>query len=193
MTWWGWLILGLVLAAAFLVVLLWQLASRLDRLHRRVLTARGGLERGLVKRNAELLRTSDLSGVPADSAEEMRQRATDALALSEIPLVADGLRPGSGMDGAEVDRRLLAESRVSRAMRDFLTPELRSTLSQNAVAQAQLEALDLAAYRVEVARTLHNQDVTQARALRSRLIVRLFHLAGRAPMPNFVDLDDQTK
>jgi len=43
---------------------------------------------------------------------------------------------------------------------------------------------------VELARRFHNDHVTSARALRSRRRVRWFHLAGHAPEPTTVDLDD---
>ena len=42
----------------------------------------------------------------------------------------------------------------------------------------------------ELARRFHNDHVTSARALRSRRRVRWFRLAGRAPEPTTVDLDD---
>ena len=44
--------------------------------------------------------------------------------------------------------------------------------------------------KVELARRFHNDVVASARALRSRRRVRWLGLAGRAPAPRAVDLDD---
>ncbi|MGA8210271.1 MAG: hypothetical protein WB798_08965, partial [Nocardioidaceae bacterium] len=44
--------------------------------------------------------------------------------------------------------------------------------------------------RVELARRFHNDVVVSARALRSRRRVRWLRLAGTAPSPDTVDLDD---
>ena len=44
--------------------------------------------------------------------------------------------------------------------------------------------------KVELARRFHNDVVTSARVLRSRRRVRWLRLAGRAPVPTTVDLDD---
>ena len=52
--------------------------------------------------------------------------------------------------------------------------------------------LDRAAYRVVLARRFHDTRVAQAQRLRADLVVRLLHLAGRAPMPQTFDVDDDT-
>ncbi|MCU1678543.1 MAG: hypothetical protein JWM93_3301, partial [Frankiales bacterium] len=49
-----------------------------------------------------------------------------------------------------------------------------------------------ASQRVDLARSFYNQAVRDAHELRSRLAPRLLHLAGRAPLPPFVDIDDTT-
>jgi hypothetical protein len=45
-------------------------------------------------------------------------------------------------------------------------------------------------YRATLARRFHNEAVAQARRVRRLWYVRLFRLAGRAPMPRTVELDD---
>lgn len=60
-------------------------------------------------------------------------------------------------------------------------------------ARARLEALDATCYRIQLARSAHNTDVTQVRSLRGTALVRLFHLAGHAPEPEPIDFDDDTR
>jgi len=55
-----------------------------------------------------------------------------------------------------------------------------------------LTDLAAASQRVDLARSFYNQAVRDAREHRARLAPRLLHLAGRAPLPGFVDLDDTT-
>ena len=60
-------------------------------------------------------------------------------------------------------------------------------------ARARLEALDATCYRIQLARSAHNTDVTQVRSLRGTALVRVFHLAGHAPEPEPIDFDDDTR
>ena len=53
-----------------------------------------------------------------------------------------------------------------------------------------LGTLSAAWYRAQLARRFHNEAVAQAERVRRKWWVRLFHLAGHAPMPATVELDD---
>lgn len=125
----------------------------------------------------------------------MREAATKALLVSQFPLAFDTLggfaRQGSG-SAEDTATRLAAESGLSWNLRETLNGSLRTALDNDPLTKAQLQSLDDASNRVRVARKLHNQDVLQVRALRSKTLVRLAHLAGSAPMPQFVDFDDLT-
>lgn len=55
----------------------------------------------------------------------------------------------------------------------------------------KLELLERARLDVRLTRTFHNSHVDQIRRLRRSAWVRLFHLAGGAPMPITVDIDDE--
>lgn len=188
MTWWGWLILGVVLALVVLLVGLWQKASRLDRLHRRILSARTRIDKGLVSRNVAALKLPERSPSGSQSLENLRSSAVEALELSGIPLVRDDLDPEDHTEASLVDQRLLAESMVSRAIRDHVAAA--GLDEPGAKPCCEFETVQDAARHVALVRTLHNQDVRLARALRVQWEVRLFHLAGRAPTPDFIDLDD---
>ena len=92
----------------------------------------------------------------------------------------------------EVAARLERASALSRAIRDTLTPEVRCSITSDPQAAARLEALDATCYRIELTRNVHNVDVAGVRALRSARMVKLLRLAGRAPIPEPIDFDDDT-
>src|SRR5690606_2670971 len=93
------------------------------------------------------------------------------------------------MDGLGADRER-AESGLTATLREVLgapetADELRAGSSSEVVA-----ALGDAWYRATLARRFHNEAVAQARRVRRLWYVRLLRLAGRAPMPRTVELDD---
>lgn len=117
-----------------------------------------------------------------------------AAALTASPGGLDGASRLAGPNGAgwtTVDR-LLTESNLSRTIRETMSPTVREAFRVDQVGAPLLNEFDTACYRVQVARRLHNQDVGQVRKLHDRWLVRAFHLAGCAALPNFVDLDDET-
>jgi hypothetical protein len=168
-------LLDLVILVAVLVLLglyvSWR-ATRLDRLHVRLETARAGLDAALVRRAAvalELAASHDLdpaaSLLLAAAAHEAR--------------VADG------------DDREVAESDLSRALRAVAgRPGFRRTLAERPGGAAVLDDLDAAIRGVSYARSFHNNAVTATRTARRRLLPRLLHLHGRAPLPDFFEIDD---
>jgi len=52
------------------------------------------------------------------------------------------------------------------------------------------EQLAQACTRVQLARRFHNDAVAQAQRVRDKRVVRWAHLAGRAPVPQMVEIDD---
>ena len=76
-----------------------------------------------------------------------------------------------------------AENAVSRAIREALEQPGRLTPDQ------RVELLD-AVTRAGFARQFHNDAVRDALGLRRRRIVRFLHLAGRAPLPQYFEIDD---
>jgi hypothetical protein len=149
---------------------------------------------------------------------ELEESLPDLAALLELPTQSPGTRaeprgadsgsvgshrPGSGSVGSPADSaaesaaeshaviRAEAESDLSRTLRQVLEdPAEVATLCEDPALAELLDDLAAAWYRVQLARRFHNEAVVQTRHLRSTLLVRVFGLAGWAPMPTTVDFDD---
>lgn len=191
MSWEAWTLVAVLLAVA-LGWVLWLLAARVDRLHRKVLRSRATLEVQLAQRAAaahELALCGALDPVESVLVADVAQRAT---ATAPERVVADGLE---GEDDVEVVRgdvdRSLVESELSRTLRAVLEARAASEpLADDPLAGEPLRRLDAAWYRLELARRFHNAHVAEVRRLRANPAVRILHLAGRAPMPLTFDMDD---
>ena len=88
--------------------------------------------------------------------------------------------------------RALIESDLSRVLRTVISEPARRDLTEDPLSVPALSRLDRACSRLVLARRFHNTHVSEAQALRGQLLVRVFHLAGRAPMPQTFDADDDT-
>lgn len=171
---------GWVLTAVAAVVVLLALGSwlswtaqRLDRMHHRLEVARGSLETQLLRRSGAALELGTSGAVdPARS-----------LVL---------LDAASHARSAPDEDKEAAESDLSEALRAVFrdADEVRALHADPEVARL-LDELAGACRKVELARRFHNDVVSSARALRSRRRVRWLRLAGHAPAPATVDLDDQ--
>ena len=197
------LLIGLAVATGWA---LYARAVRVDRLHRQVLGARATLEAQLVHR-AEA--AAELATVPAlDPASGLLlSRAAREALDAEGPLVDDGLdtstplestpssHPASGgaaLPAPTTRSRALIESDLSRVLRTVVCEPARRELSADPLSVPALNRLDRACSRLVLARRFHNTHVSEAQALRGRLLVRMFHLAGHAPMSQTFDADDDT-
>ena len=197
------LLVGLAVAAGWA---LYARAVRVDRLHRQVLGARATLEAQLVHR-AEA--AAELATVPAlDPASGLLlSRAAREALDAEGPLVDDGLDTSTPLEGTPSSHpassgaalpaptarsRALIESDLSRVLRTVVSEPARRELSADPLSLPALNRLDRACSRLVLARRFHNTHVSEAQALRGRLLVRMCHLAGHAPMPQTFDADDDT-
>ena len=88
--------------------------------------------------------------------------------------------------------RALIESDLSRVLRTVVCEPARHELSADPLSVPALNRLDRACSRLVLARRFHNTHVSEAQALRARLLVRMCRLAGHAPMPQTFDADDDT-
>ena len=197
------LLVGLAVTAGWA---LYARAVRVDRLHRQVLGARATLEAQLVHR-AEA--AAELATVPAlDPASGLLlSRAAREALDAEGPLVDDGLDTSTPLEGIPSSHpassgaalpaptarsRALIESDLSRVLRTVVSEPARRELSADPLSLPALNRLDRACSRLVLARRFHNTHVSEAQALRARLLVRMCHLAGHAPMPQTFDADDDT-
>ncbi len=158
-----------VLVVVLLVVLLlaalrlWLTANRLDRLHVRTEAAWAALEGALSRRIV----------------------ATRAAAAAGA---------FSGPDGARLRQLTRQADRADRAHRADAENDLsRALATQPPVVEPELaaELLD-AGERVALARSFYNDAVRDTRALRAVWFTRLFRLAGRAALPDYFEIVDQT-
>ena len=138
-------------------------ARRLDRLHARVDAAVAALDRQLRYRAEAALAFAPAAG--GSGGRELTTAAEAALAVT-----------GLGHD------REAAESALSRALQAVA----------GEVAQDADSTLADVMTRAVFARRFHNDAVRDALEVRSRRIVRWFHLAGTARLPSFFEMDEAT-
>ncbi|WP_125777834.1 hypothetical protein [Antribacter gilvus] len=195
------------LAVAVVVVFLaWRSASRLDRLHRKVAASRIALDTQLVRRASaavDLAASGVLDPASAVLVAETAYAVVDAAGASgEVMSDPSDGGPGAlrapsalvlatfGIDGLGAVRER-AESALSATLREALgPPEAIHALRAVDPGDLLLDSLAAAWYRATLARRFHNEAVAQAQRVRRHWYVRLFHLAGRAPVPRTVELDD---
>ena len=197
-----------VLLVGLAVSIGWALyarAVRVDRLHRQVLGSRATLEAQLVHRAEAAADLATTRALDPASSLLLSQAAREALD-AEGPIVDDGLDtsprldvehgPSDGVasEGSVLPTRsrALIESDLSRVLRTVISEPARRDLTEDPLSVPALNRLDRACSRLVLARRFHNTHVSEAQALRGQLLVRVFHLAGHAPMPQTFDADDDT-
>jgi hypothetical protein len=135
-------------------------AGRLDRLHQRVDNARSSLETELARRAALV---AELAGTGI-------------------------LDPASSLLLLDASYRARTASPDDREQRESaLTRAINATGTD---VEPWHGELSLAMRRVQLARRFHNDVVVSARDLRHRRIVTWLRLAGHAPMPTTIELED---
>ncbi|MBW8486523.1 hypothetical protein [Actinomadura parmotrematis] len=160
-------------AVVFLVAVYvsWR-ATRLDRLHVRVETARAALDAALVRRAAVAL-------------ELAASRLLDPATSLVLATAAHEART------ADSEGREFAESDLSRALRAVVDqPGFAAALDGRADGAAVLDEVGAAASKVVYARNFYNDAVASARDARRKWLIRALPLAGRAPLPGFFEIDD---
>lgn len=166
-----WTLIGVVVVILIGFYLSWT-ATRADRLHNRVEAAFAALEAQLYRR----------SGVALEVATAGLLDPASSLVIADAAGLARSAEPAE---------REAAESNLTRALAlAFDDPETRAELSRRPGADELLAELWAACRRVELARRFHNDIVANARTLRARRVVRWLRLAGRARLPETVELDD---
>ncbi len=144
-----------------MLVVVWYLsftATRLDRLHHRVETSWGNLDAALKTRSALALEIARSNLV--DPAASML-----LLAAAHVAVIADQ------------SERADAEEELSQLLLSLLEEEALDSDEEI------FRELNSARDRLRIAIALHLEAVSRTQAQRKRPIVRIFRLAGRAPLP----------
>jgi hypothetical protein len=193
----SWSEIAVVVVAVALLVLWWSwvAASRIDRLHRKVAASGAVVDTQLLRR-ASAASTLAASGVLDPVSSVLIGEASWASIAANQPhtqsmarLPAELAAPAS--PGAVAGDRGLVESELSSTLREALAdPDEVAALREEPGADELLDALADAWYRVQLARRFHNEAVAQAQRMRRGRAVRTLRLAGRAPMPQTLELDD---
>lgn len=163
--------LNQILIAALVLLILWYLtflASRLDRLHHRVETSWATLDSLLQKRAAiatEIVRESNIDPATAFLISNAAHSARDA-----------------GIAG-----RSEAESVLSEALKMIQDIAYDETLELPS--ELLIELSDITS-KIRLAINLHLESVNSARNLRNKIFIRLFRLAGKAPLPVKYSFED---
>lgn len=160
-----------VLIVGTVLVVLWYLtfsATRLDRLHHRVETSWANLD-GLLQRRA---------AIALEIARSDRADPASSLLLTAAAYQARD---------AAIDSRSHAESGLSGTL-GLLQNDL--TLASNPGEQELLRELSELTNKIRVAIAIHVDAVNRTRAVRQKLIFKVFRLAGGAPLPVTYEFED---
>ena len=155
---------NVILFVSLAILIFWYLsfsASRLDRLHHRVETSWATLDSLLQRRAAIAL-------------DVARSSITDP--ATSLLLTASAYQAR----GADIEDRSSAESVLSGAL-GMMLAERESILAKSD--QALLHELEQLTDKIKVAISIHVESVTRTQLIRSKLVFRLFRLAGTAPLP----------
>ncbi|MBM7825474.1 heme exporter protein D [Arcanobacterium pluranimalium] len=203
-----WLALALAVVVALVVIAGVITARKLNALHVNAVKSRRLLENALYSRAQHAQEFADRGVLDIASAVLLKSAAQEAAHAVDSPLVNDGLDllASAGhvsIDAAECEDivdyanersaknaadRLSVESELSRVLQLTVDELDRDELDQDT--QILLNKLERDRRDVRMTRRFHNIHVSQARRVRRSRFTRSLRLAGRAPMPQTVDLVD---
>lgn len=186
MRWWDWL----VIVVAVLALVAWYLsytAARLDRLHARVEGSVSSLDAQIVRRAEVSLELANSAVLDPASSLLLAQAAAASVEDSERESVSDEVR-----EHAVDDLRARIESELTETLLVTLPASVCAQLrAESARAGAQLDRVQQAGARVQLAMRFHNDAVHDVRRMRSSPVVKVFRLAGHTTMPTVVQFDDR--
>lgn len=168
-----WLVLA-VMALALFALYLSSTAGRLDRLHHRVDAGLAALDIQLTRRSALVMKLAT-SGY-LDPAASMV--LADAAQAAQVP-------------GQGPIARAQAESDLTKVLcAAFASEDDIEALAQPPGGAEFVDGLADAVHRAAMSRRFYNDAVRACRAVRRHRLVRWLRLAGSAPWPRFVEMDD---
>ena len=153
-----------LLFALFVLVVAWYLtftATRLDRLHHRVETSWANLDVLLQKRAAVALEIAH---------SDIADPASTVLLTAAAYQARD----------ANIQSRSQAESGLSGALGLLLGDAEHLATAADSALLTELSALT---HKIRVAIAIHTDAVSRTQMVRRKFIVRIFRLAGTAPLP----------
>lgn len=188
-------VVGVVLLLAWAV---WVRASRLDRLHRKVGASRAVVDAQLVRRASAAAELATSGLLDPASSLVVGEAVWGSLTAGSGGDVPTGLLPtdlrdllGGAVDAVRSVDRAQVESDLTAALREILDDaDEVAVLAADPQGGQLLDELAAAWYRVQLARRFHNEAVAQTQHVRRTAIVRLLRLAGHAPEPRTLELDD---
>jgi chorismate mutase len=162
-----------IIVSIFFVLLLsgWYLsflASRLDVLHHRVETSWAHLD-ALLQRRAAL------------ALEIAHSKAVDPATSLVLTAAAYEARE------ANIVERSDAEIALSQSLRLLLADEVSMP---SGLEVESINSLNALSEKISVGITIHTEAVQSAQALRSKLLFKIFRLAGHAPLPMRYSFED---
>jgi hypothetical protein len=184
---------GVLVVVAALLVAGWYLsytATRVDRLHQKVQGSRAALDAQLVRRAAAALEVAQHLDPAAGLL--LVDAATASLAHGEDAVPSPSVGGTGQGDPLDVPPLLEeVENHLSRTLHEVLDGEGVAALVRLRPFGADvLEVLAQACERVQWARRFYNDAVAQTQRVRRKRVVRWARLAGRAPMPSMIEIDD---
>ena len=187
----------LALALVGLVLLAWYLtysAARLDRLHAKVEGSLAALDAQVIRRAESALELGTSGLLDPATSLLLVDAASNSLERSGVER-AGGWHESDLLHGQTFVGREAAESNLTEALSAALTVETLADLRMRGgeAAEEVLGRIEATALRVQLARRFHNQAVTEVRRVRHKGTVRLFRLAGRVPLPETVEFDDEVR
>lgn len=170
MIWWIVAIAAIVLVTA--AVLAYAMAHRLDRLHIRCDLAALSLDQALRRRHSVAVAVAQQLDASNTQVATQLRTAID-VARDRLPERFVGGTPQQGVE--------LAENRLTHILDTTSKEELPQVLRAELV-----DACD----RMAMAHRFYNDAVRDTRRLRELTAVRIFRLAGNAPLPEYIELSN---
>ncbi len=174
----GWLLLVVALIAV-VVLYLSQTAARLDRLHHRIDTSRSALQGQFMERANEVLALA--------SSGRLDPATTVLLADAADTALDEARATGSEFPAS----RCAVESALTRALEVSMDIDLVAEIAAQPDGEQILTGLAGSVQKAAWSRRFHNDAVRSCLAVRRQRLVRVFRLAGSAPLPHTVELDDE--
>jgi len=166
---------------------LWSAATRIDKLHRKVVASRISLDKQLQRRAGASIDIAVSNLLDPASAMMLANEAYDVIDDQdqiEEPEHAFDLK-------GFTNQRELEESELSQCLRQvFPDEDAICEIRANPIGDQLVYRIASSWYRAGLVRRFHNQAVANVRAARRQWYVRFFHLAGHAALPETCEMDD---